>query len=257
MVKFLVIGDPHGSEKLTRLDLRGYDAAIITGDMGRSDVMRNMAWGKVKPSKRAVKQSYMEYSTTALPVFKHISKGGFPVFCVKGNADLSDSDIRGLNKEMKAGIPLFEAGVKKMKNVIFLEHAAAKFKGVTIAGVGHFMETRWVSEFSDGSLEKMLMAAIDEEVAKLFFQNVGKVDIMLSHQPPYGVLDTVKEKHVPKGWRGRHAGSVQLLDYIKKYQPKYVICGHIHEAKGVKRVGKTTAINAGCCGAWQTLIIRK
>jgi hypothetical protein len=36
------------------------------------------------------------------------------------------------------------------------------------------------------------------------------------------ILDCVKEGfNFPK-----------FLDYVKKYQPKYVFCGHIHEAKG-------------------------
>jgi Icc-related predicted phosphoesterase len=69
------------------------------------------------------------------------------------------------------------------------------------------------------------------------------------------VLDIVKSEYAPKGWKGKHAGSVRLLEYIKKHQPKYVICGHIHEAKGVKKLGKTTVINAGCCGDWQEITV--
>ena len=36
--------------------------------------------------------------------------------------------------------------------------------------------------------------------------------------------------------------------YIKKYQPQYAFCGHIHEGEGHKKVGKTDVYNLGVCG---------
>lgn len=256
-VRLLVIGDPHGSEKLLKLDTRGYDAIIITGDVGKSDIMRKLAWRKTKPDKRAVRNSYLEYVSSAIPILEHISKS-VPTFCVSGNVELSDDDIRELNKKLGSGIPLFQAKLKKMKNLVFLDYAAARFKGLTMAGIGHFLETRWVNEFSEKRIDKIILAAIEENVARLFFENVGRVDIMISHQPPYGILDKVGSRYAPpKGWKGKNAGSWLLLDYIRKYHPRYVICGHIHEAKGMKKVGRTRVINAGCCGDWQGLIVKK
>ncbi|MBM3304087.1 MAG: hypothetical protein FJY76_03240 [Candidatus Aenigmarchaeota archaeon] len=255
-VRLLVIGDPHGSQKLLKLDTRGYDAAIITGDFGRSDIMRGLAWGKKRASKAAVSGSYKEYVETAVPVLRHISER-LPVFCVQGNAEVSDDDIKVINKTLKTRIPLLEPELARMRNLIILNHAVAKFKGIRIAGIGHFLEMRWVKEFSDIRLDKMLLAAIEEEIARIFFANVGRVDVMVSHQPPYGILDKVNHRGAPKGWKGRHAGSMLLLEYIRKYHPHYVICGHIHEGKGIKRVGKTTVINAGCCGDWRKLSVSR
>jgi len=70
----------------------------------------------------------------------------------------------------------------------------------------------------------------------------------LCHQPPYGVLDKVTARFAPPAWRGKHAGSKSILKYIKAKQPKYVFCGHIHEGKGMQRVGKTEVYNLGCGG---------
>jgi len=254
-VKFLVVGDPHGSDKLLKLDTAGYDAVIVTGDMGRTDVMRGLAWGKVKGSKENVRKSYEDYVTTALPVLKHLSEK-LPVLCVHGNADIADNDIASVNKATKAKIPLFEGSLAKIKNQIFIDYASVKLKGVKIAGISQFIETRWVNEFRAGGMEAMLLAMIEEEMAKVFFNSVGKVDILVSHQPPYGILDKVGASYAPKEWRGKHSGSVLLLDYIKKHQPQYVVCGHIHEAKGTTKVGKTTVINAGCCGDWQSITLK-
>ena len=43
----------------------------------------------------------------------------------------------------------------------------------------------------------------------------------------------------------RHVGSQAVRDAIDKYQPMLTLHGHIHEGKGITRIGKTLAINAG------------
>ena len=75
------------------------------------------------------------------------------------------------------------------------------------------------------------------------------MDILICHQPPYGFLDKVSGKYgAPKKWVGKHAGSKVILNYIKKYQPKYVFCGHIHEGEGKVKIGKTEVYNLGVAG---------
>ncbi len=66
---------------------------------------------------------------------------------------------------------------------------------------------------------------------------------------PYGILDKVNGKFgAPKIWWGKHAGSKMILEYIKRYKPKYVFCGHIHEAVGKAKIGKTEVYNLGYNG---------
>jgi len=43
----------------------------------------------------------------------------------------------------------------------------------------------------------------------------------------------------------RHVGSKAVRDAIDKYQPIVSLHGHIHEGKGITRLGKTLAINPG------------
>ena len=63
------------------------------------------------------------------------------------------------------------------------------------------------------------------------------------------IFDKVSPKYnPPKDWIGKHAGSKVILDYIKKYQPKYVFCGHIHEGEGKAKIGKTEVYNLGVAG---------
>ena len=66
------------------------------------------------------------------------------------------------------------------------------------------------------------------------------VDVVVSHAPPYGVLDS-------GGWvlgRGQeHYGSPALADYIARHKPRLVICGHVHEAQGYTRIANTRVYN--------------
>ncbi|MDJ0269216.1 MAG: metallophosphoesterase [Aigarchaeota archaeon] len=61
--------------------------------------------------------------------------------------------------------------------------------------------------------------------------------ILLSHTPPHGA----EADHVG----GRHVGSMAIREYVEKTAPILVSCGHIHEARSISKLEKTTVINAG------------
>ncbi|MGN6216405.1 MAG: metallophosphoesterase family protein [Solirubrobacterales bacterium] len=73
------------------------------------------------------------------------------------------------------------------------------------------------------------------------------------HVPPYeSSLDTAYEvnedlEYVTKGGRPHEVptGSVAVRQIIEETQPLLSLHGHIHESKGVTRIGRTVAINPG------------
>lgn len=66
------------------------------------------------------------------------------------------------------------------------------------------------------------------EIERIYDAIPGDIDILVSHQPPYGYGD-----HVERPWGGiEHAGSRELLATIRRVKPKLVICGHIHPGYG-------------------------
>ena len=77
--------------------------------------------------------------------------------------------------------------------------------------------------------------------------------IMNFHCPPYGsTLDDAPEldatlKPVIRGGRPSivPVGSHAVRDAIKKYQPGVALHGHIHESRGVQKIGRTLCINPG------------
>ncbi len=62
-------------------------------------------------------------------------------------------------------------------------------------------------------------------------------DIIISHQPPYGAGDTVMKV--------MHVGSKKLAEYLRKNSPVLCLSGHIHEAAGIFKIGRTTVVNPG------------
>ena len=66
----------------------------------------------------------------------------------------------------------------------------------------------------------------------------AKTHILISHAPP-------NNTKLDKMLIGFHVGSKAVRKFIEDFQPDLVICGHIHEARGVDRIGKTLIINPG------------
>ena len=61
------------------------------------------------------------------------------------------------------------------------------------------------------------------------------VDIIVSHQPPYGYGDQVPERYrfsAADLENDGHVGSKELLATIDRVKPKAVVCGHIHSGFG-------------------------
>lgn len=73
------------------------------------------------------------------------------------------------------------------------------------------------------------------------------VDVLITHGPPYGILDTVDGVYAMDGGRRprlEHLGDRTLRDAVLAVGPRYHIFGHIHSGHGTKTIGETTYVNA-------------
>ena len=77
-----------------------------------------------------------------------------------------------------------------------------------------------------------------ETVLQKFQKHDTRFHILISHPPP---LNT----RLDKVFIGKHVGSIAVRTFIETFQPDLVVCGHIHEARGVDTIGKTIIINPG------------
>jgi len=98
--------------------------------------------------------------------------------------------------------------------------------------------------------EPDLRAALDRMAAGLAHPERAVVNV---HVPPYGtqlddapVLDAdLKVQQVLGQVSMAPAGSTAVCDFLTERQPLLGLHGHIHEASGIRRIGRTIAINPG------------
>ena len=65
--------------------------------------------------------------------------------------------------------------------------------------------------------------------------------VFVPHAPPFDTaLDTIHS--------GKHVGSTAVRKFIDTNHPDVVVCGHIHEARGIDHLGSTTIVNCGPAG---------
>ncbi len=65
--------------------------------------------------------------------------------------------------------------------------------------------------------------------------------IFVPHAPP---LNTSVDRIL----MGKHVGSKAVRTFIELHAPHLVVCGHIHEARGMDMIGSTTIVNCGPLG---------
>ncbi len=90
---------------------------------------------------------------------------------------------------------------------------------------------RGMYQFTEPQLAEFLAAGWSELAG-------AEPRVVLSHAPP-------KAEKVDRVLLGRHVGSTALRAMIDQRQPELVLCGHVHEGRGLETMGRTTVVNCG------------
>lgn len=130
-----------------------------------------------------------------------LTEAGAEVYAITGNVDNA-------------------AVYRKLKALgILLDGRIAIHEGLAIGGLG-------------GLDVKSSLTRLEREL-----KDVGRVDILLSHHPPKGILDEV--------YPGKHVGLSEVRALSDSLKPRLHLFGHIHESRGHLRQGSTVYVNAG------------
>ena len=258
-MKICAIGDPHGDlSKVRKIPLRGVDLILLTGDLGSANLARKIAFSNIERRKKGLpeieytskqrKEAFMQSYNSSLNVVNYLRRF-CPVFLIFGNVESTNKETDEYANKLGTRLPHLYDELRGLRNVRVINNRVANFSGVRIGGLKYFIDVSWVRDFRPQDYRSALREASKETrrangVLKWF----DEVDILLCHQPPYGVLDKVTASFAPKNWKGKHAGSKAILEYVEKKSPRYVFCGHIHEGEGVKKIRGSEIHNLGVAG---------
>ena len=134
-------------------------------------------------------------------------------------------NLKFFNRIMNINVTTFDHEVQELSKVpysgILLDGKAKKDKKtkLLLAGVGGSMRyNKGLNQYTDGQMRRRLKKLVPRLLLnKLLYGRY--LDILVAHSPPLGIGD---------GEDLCHTGFKCFLKFMEKYQPKYLIHGHIH-----------------------------
>lgn len=123
------------------------------------------------------------------------------------------------------------------REVIYLQDSMTEVLGLKIYG------SPWQPRFFDWAFN----LSRGEEMAARWELIPPDIDILITHGPPNGILDSV-----PRGPLAENAGCEELaarLRNMRKGRLRLHVFGHIHEGYGIKAIDGITFVNASVCDA--------
>lgn len=195
MIKICAISDMHG--KLD-FDIKPCDILCICGDIIPLSV-QTLHEGSIK----WLKKKFIPWCEKQ-PCEK--------VFLIAGNHDFAfmnhPDEIESLFKDTKITY-LCDSSAE------YVKQTNDEYKEIRIYG------TPWCHQFYDWAF-----MSSDVNLEKIYSKIPYKVDILLTHDCPYGTSDVILQD-VP--WRtDDHIGCHPLGDAVDEKKPRFVCCGHLH-----------------------------
>ncbi len=100
----------------------------------------------------------------------------------------------------------------------YLCDSGTEFDGLKIWG------SPWTNTFDGINPHCTAFTGDEKLLASKFALIPDDIDILVTHGPPYGILDKTR--------RGSHVGSIELLAHLNRIRPLLHVYGHIHEGYG-------------------------
>jgi Icc-related predicted phosphoesterase len=112
-------------------------------------------------------------------------------------------------------------------NAIYLNDSGIEIEGLKI----------WGSPISPNYQDWAFNRERGEEIRKHWEMIPQDTDILITHCPPFGILDFND--------KGKHEGCQDLLEIVQqKIKPRLHVFGHLHDAHGLDKIGETIFVNA-------------
>jgi len=135
------------------------------------------------------------------------------VLCVGGNHDFVAED------RVRNGESVF-------RNAVWLQDTAHVHQGITFYG------SPWLPHLRDWAFYLP-----PEELRDKWSMIPDHTDVLITHTPPFGILDQPRSRQV-------HCGCRHLLERVDVVKPRFHLFGHTHASAGLQENGFTTFVNA-------------
>jgi metallophosphoesterase superfamily enzyme len=122
-----------------------------------------------------------------------------------------------------------EHGQALFNNANYLQDSAIVIDGIRFYG------SPWQPEFFQWAFNLPRGKALAEKWALI----PGDTDVLITHGPPFGILDLTPE--------AENVGCHDLSHALKRVRPQLHVFGHIHHSHGIAVQDGTTFINACIC----------
>jgi Icc-related predicted phosphoesterase len=171
------------------------------------------------------------------PRLKGIDFANCPLYFVNGNDDnlIEKDGIFYIEKTNSIQIPYV---LSEIDNKIIV--LSSDFPTLS-AGIRYYYPLKHKPSFGLHKINEVTLLGVKSGTgitSEVFDLPNEYVDILIVHIPPLGVLD------LSSRFKTKHIGSEKVLNYIIKYQPKFVICGHSHMWGGHSmKIGESTVVN--------------
>lgn len=152
---------------------------------------------------------YLEFIVTML---------GVPCFYINGNHDADEQTSAGQT-------------ITEPRGCVALEGRTRAFNGLVLAGLGGCI--RYNTSHGAQYTESEMLMRLWRLTPRLFLnkQRYGRyVDVMLTHAPPLGIHN---------GSDRVHSGFKTFLRLMDRFQPRYLIHGHVHRSYEINMVTET------------------
>jgi Icc-related predicted phosphoesterase len=265
-MKILAIGDFQGkfpNNLKRRIKKEDFDLVVGVGDYGGIDDWR--------PYILAFFKSYEKYGKRISPE-EYFGKKGFKSL-LRRDRKATECVLRDLNGIGKRVIYVFGNGddewysypfqrgfwkvmkskkgfLRKLENLKNITYSQKKVKGKVFFGFGGYWDLKWYSKEKKNRAKnygRKVKTRIRRSRRDLFdrLRKLNKKDrkIFVFHYPPKGVFDIIKERGNP--YNGKSSGIEAFTEAIKRYSPELVLCGHMHEYQGARKIGKSLVVNPG------------
>lgn len=262
-MKILAIGDFHGklSVKLKKaVEKEKIDLIIGVGDYAgvedwRPYVLHCLAskktgkrkspeefFGKVKFEKLMEKDF-----NAGEDILDFLDSLGVPFVSIFGNGDDEWYDYPFDDELLSLDIGRRDY-LKGLKNFVDITYGVVDIKGVSILGLGGYVdaEENYDEEERDSLGYFGILMRLDKTRRKLksLIRKVkGKSKIFVFHYPVKGVFDVIEEKG--NVYRGKSVGMDFFREAVEKEKPGLVLCGHMHEYQGSKKLKGSLIVNPG------------